>query len=319
MARQAGRAVVITGASSGIGRATAHAFAKERANLVLAARGEAALGEAARECRRIGARAVAVPTDMRDPEAVRLLAVMAAETFGGIDVWVNNAGGGVVGRYWEAPLADHRATVETDLLGYMHGAYAALPCFLDQGQGTLINVVSIGGLIPTPYASAYAAAKAGVRAFARSLAQELAPWPGIQVCSVFPYFVDTPGVHHAANRTGRALKPAPFVLRPEQVAEAILALARAPRPEVVVGVMGKLGRLGHALAPGLVETTLRLGIDAYLAQAEPAPATDGNLFHPVQAPMAVTGGWRRPGLRTAAVGLGFAAAGFLATRALARR
>ena len=143
MARQAGRAVVITGASSGIGRATAHAFAKERANLVLAARGEAALGEAARECRRIGARAVAVPTDMRDPEAVRLLAVMAAETFGGIDVWVNNAGGGVVGRYWEAPLADHRATVETDLLGRLESSYVALVNAREEscgGDATLENL-----------------------------------------------------------------------------------------------------------------------------------------------------------------------------------
>ncbi|MEK0084706.1 SDR family oxidoreductase [Benzoatithermus flavus] len=309
-------AVVITGASSGIGRATAQAFAREGACLALCARGAEALQETVRECRRLGGHAFGVPTDTRDPEAVKRLARMAAETFGGIGVWVNNAGGGAVGRYWEVPIAAHRATVETDLLGYLHGAHAALPYFLDRGRGVLVNNISIGGLIPTPYAASYAAAKTAVRAFADSLRQELASWPDIHVCSVFPYFVDTPGIYHAANYTGRALKPAPFVVRPEQVAAAVLGLAREPRREVVVGIMGKLGRLEHAIAPRLVEAALRLGTEAYLAQAKTAPVSDGNLFHPMPEPMAVTGGWRHSGLRTAAAVLGLAAAGFLAVRAI---
>jgi short-subunit dehydrogenase len=318
MAQRAGRAVVITGASSGIGRATAHAFAREGACLALCARGPEALDEAVRECRSLGGHAIGVPTDTRDAEAVKRLARMAAETFGGIAVWVNNAGGGAVGRYWEVPLEAHRATIETDLLGYMHGAYAALPYFLDQGSGILINNISIGGLIPTPYAAAYAAAKTAVKAFSDSLRQELAPWPGIQVCSVYPYFVDTPGVHHAANYTGRALKPAPFVIRPQEVAETILGLAHAPRRETVVGMMGKLGRLEHMIAPRLVEAVLRIGTEAYLSRAAHAPVTDGNLFRPAVEPMQVAGGWRRSGTRMAAAALGLAAAGFLATRAIPR-
>lgn len=146
----ADHAVVITGASSGIGRATAHAFARTGARLVLCARGQEALNEVVRECRELGAPAIAIPTDMRDADAVQRLARMAAETFGGIAVWVNNAGGGAVGRFWEVPLEAHRATVELDLLGYMHGAYAALPYFLNQGRGVLINTNSVGGFVPTP-------------------------------------------------------------------------------------------------------------------------------------------------------------------------
>jgi short-subunit dehydrogenase len=317
--RWGGRAVVITGASSGIGRATAHRFAREGAGLALCARGPEALEATVRECRRLGGHAIGVPADTRDPAAMERLARMAAETFGGIGIWINNAGGGAVGRYWEVPLDAHRATIETDLLGYMHGAYAALPHFLDQEQGVLINVNSIGGLMPTPYSAAYAAAKAGLRALADSLRQELAPWPGIQVCSVYPYFVDTPGVHHAANYTGRTLKPAPFVIRPEKVAETIFELAHAPQRDTVVGLMGKLGRLEYGIAPRLVEAALRIGTEAYLARAAESPVTDGNLFQPLPEPMQVTGGWRRPGMRTAATTLGLAAAGFLAARAVARR
>lgn len=311
------RAVVITGASSGIGRATARAFARHGARLVLCARGPEALEEAVRECRGLGAVAVGVPTDVRDPEAVRRLAVMAAQTFGGIAMWVNNAGGGAVGRFWEVPLDAHRATVELDLLAYMHGAYAALPYFLAQGTGTLVNVNSIGGLIPTPYAAAYAAGKAGARAFADSLRLELRPWPRIHVCNVYPYFVDTPGIHHAANYTGREVKPGAFATPPEDVADTIVALARHPRHEVMVGLLGKIARVQHRLAPRAVEWALERGISAYFSRARPEPRSDGNLFAATPGPMTVHGGFGGPSKGTAATAavLGIAMAGCLAAYA----
>jgi short-subunit dehydrogenase len=306
------RAVVITGASSGLGRAAAHAFARRGANLVLCARGPEALQETAAECRRMGAAAVAIPTDVRDPQAVRRLARMAAETFGGIGVWINNAGTGAVGSYWEVPIEAHRATIETNLLGCIHGAHAALPYFVERGRGVLINTVSIGGFVPTPYAAAYAASKFGIRALSDSLRQELARWPDVRVCAVYPYFLDTPGVQHAANYTGRRLKPAPFVYRPEVVAEAMVRLVEHPRPQAVVGALAKLGKLGHQLAPGLVEWTMARGMEAYFSVAGRAPVTEGAIFEPMREPKAVHGGWRHP-LRRAGVAaaVGLAGAGLL--------
>ena len=110
-------AVVITGASSGVGRATAHAFARRGARLALTARAAGPLEEAAHECEEFGGRAIVVPADVTDPSAMRQLADAAAREFGGLDVWVNNAGLGVVSRFHEVPIEAHRRTVETNLLG----------------------------------------------------------------------------------------------------------------------------------------------------------------------------------------------------------
>src|SRR5688500_15701818 len=131
--------VVITGGSSGVGRATAHAFARRGAQLVLAARSAGPLEDTARECVRLGGEAIAVAADVADPDAMRRLARAAVERFDGIDVWINNAGLGVVGRFDEVPIEAHRRVIETNLLGYLHGAHAVLPQFIEQGAGVQIN------------------------------------------------------------------------------------------------------------------------------------------------------------------------------------
>lgn len=284
--------VVITGASSGVGRATAHAFARQGASLVLTARAPDPLDDVVAECAACGGRAVAIPADVADADAMGRVADAAAERFGGLDVWVNNAGLGVVGRFDQVPLEAHRRVIETNLLGYMNGAYAALPHFIEQEHGTLINNVSIGGFVPTPYAAAYAASKFGVRAFSNSLRQELQAWPDIHVCAVYPFFMDTPGVQHGANYTGRALQPAPPVYAPERTAQAIVDLVTRPRREVVVGAMARLAKWQYQLAPALVEWGLARFIEFYLSRAEPSPVTAGNLYQPMPERAAVHGGWR---------------------------
>ena len=284
--------VVITGASSGVGRATAHAFARRGANLVLTARAAGPLEDAAAECESLGGRAVAFPADVTSPDAMRRVADVAIGHFGGLDVWVNNAGLGVVGRFHEAPIEAHRRVIETNLLGYLHGAHAALPHFIEQEQGVLINNVSIGGFVPTPYAAAYAASKFGIRAFCNSLRQELRAWPDIHVCAVYPYFMDTPGVQHGANYTGRALQPAPPVYAPEKTAEAIVHLVERPRHQVMVGAIARLAKLEYQLAPRLVEWGLARFTEAYLSRAEPSPVTAGNLYEPMSEKAGVHGGWR---------------------------
>ena len=287
--------VVLTGASSGIGRATAMAFAREGARLVLAARGLEALDRVAAECENAGAQALAVPTDVTDADALRRLASAAIERFGHIDVWINNVGVGAVGAFDTTPVEAHQRIVECNLIGAMNGAHAVLPHFRQRGHGTLINMVSLGGWAVAPYAAAYTASKFGLRGFSEALRAELASLPGIHVCEVYPAFVDTPGLLHGANYTGRRISPPPLLLDPRRVAAALVALSQSPRAVTAIGSAAWPGRLAHAIAPELSSRLTAQLTDRALRHADPAPITNGNLFEPSRV-HTVDGGFRKPGM-----------------------
>jgi short-subunit dehydrogenase len=313
------KVVVITGASSGIGRATALSFARHGARLLLAARRAEVLAEVAAECEQLGGWALAVPTDVTDARAVQHLA-QTAQHFGGIDIWVNNAGGGAVGRFEDVPLAAHEQVIKLNLLGYLYGAHAVLPYFRQQGHGTIINVISLGSWVPEPYTASYSASKYGLRGLMDTLRAELSNEPRIHVCDVHPSYIDTPGFQHGANYVGRVIKPAPPVFPAQKVADTIVAVARHPRRSVMVGWPAPALRWSYALAPGLVGRMSRRLFDVYFKQAKPAPVAENSLFRPVPAPHGadISGGWRRPTTPRNGQWLGALLAAGLAVGLLAR-
>ncbi|MFE1382441.1 SDR family oxidoreductase [Streptomyces sp. NPDC058740] len=317
-------AVVVTGASSGIGRVTATEFARHGARVVLAARSADALEEVARECRRRGGEALVVVTDVTDERAVEALADRAVGRFGRIDVWVNAAGVGILGRVDQVPGPELRRLLDVNVLGVVHGARAALAVMRRQGHGVLIDVASaLGGRITAPYMSGYAMSKAAVVAFDEVLHEELALLGErhVLVRTVLPGGVDTPFFRHAADLSGRGLRSLPPVATPERVARAIVRTARRPgRRVVLVGPYARPLAVGRRLAPGLVRRAVARRTDgSYLADgAEAGPATSGVLWAPSGRSAAAHGG-RHGGLRTAARRAAGTAALLAASRAVLPR
>ncbi len=284
--------VVITGASSGIGRATAYRIARMGGNVVLTARNQEALHTVAHDCERLGGRAMAFVADVTDEDAMISIARQVIEVFGRIDVWVNNAGVMAFGRFEDIPSTVYRRVIETNLFGYINGARAVLPYFLRQGRGTLINIGSMSEKTAYPYASAYGLSKLAVSGFSRSVRMELRNMPGIHVCTVSPAGIDTPLFQHSANYFGKTVKAIEPVYSPERVARAVTGLIDNPKEEIIVGNAGKFMALLNRISPALTERLYAGQVESSHFEDRPAGPTEGNLFEPMEQYDALTGGWR---------------------------
>lgn len=284
--------VVITGASRGLGYATALAFARQGARLVLGARSADTLATAALACRAAGGTALGVPTDVTEARAVQALATAAIAHFGRIDVWINAAGASALGRFDRTPLAAHRRVIDTALCGALHGAYTVLPHFRARGQGVFIQPVGLNAWVPRPDATAANAAQAGLRGLCSSLRADMAPWPGVQVCEVLTSAIDTPGWRLQANYTGRRVRPAGPLLDAHRVAQVLLAVARRPRAHTRVGWPVWPARWGQALLPATWQRGWRWAQALLRRRAPAAPGTAGHLFAPAQGLPEADGGLR---------------------------
>ena len=262
------KVVVITGASTGIGRATAIAFAQAGARVALAARSAEALAQLAAE---LGGsqRALAIPTDVSDPAQCQQLIDRTVEAFGRVDALINNAGMVVSGLFESLMPEDMTYQFAVNFFGAIHCTQAALP-YLKASRGVIVNVSSVAGLIGTPTSSAYSASKAAMNAWARALWVEMQPY-GVGVVTVCPYF--TSGVKLAEkgilregslHSTPQKRRHAPGTQTAEEVAQAILkATHRRPRI-VVLSPAGKLIWLLDRLFPWLTDWVMARGLPRLL-------------------------------------------------------
>jgi NAD(P)-dependent dehydrogenase (short-subunit alcohol dehydrogenase family) len=289
------RVVVVTGASSGIGRATAIACAGRGDRLVLASRSAEALAAAARDC--AGAQTLCVPTDVADPAAVDRLIAAAVDRFGRVDAVVHSVTVVAYGRFEQVPAAAFGQVVTTTITGAANVARSTLRLFREQGGGQLVVVGSLLGKIVTPYLSSYVTAKWGLHGLVRTLQVEARETRGIGISLISPGGVNTPVYRQAASYLGRGGRPPPPVDPPEKVARAVLRAIERPRRETSVGIANPIVVLGFRALPAvfdlLVTPLMRLG-GVTRDRVEP---NDGNVFTAVPTGEAVHDRWRRDARR----------------------
>ena len=253
-----GKVVIVTGASSGIGEATARQFGREGANVVLAARRVDRLEALAREIGAMGtgAKPLVVAADLSKLEDIQALIDQTLETFGRIDVLVNNAGFGRLDWLENLdPKKDIEAQFDVNVLGVVQTTRQALPIMIKQRSGHIINMCSMAGLVATPTYTIYAASKHAVHGFSEALRREVKPW-GIDVSMIYPGGVKTEfGEHAGIKRKTKATTPKFLLLSAEDVGRAVVQLVRHPRAMQVIPWLWSLTALLNKLFPSVVDYT----------------------------------------------------------------
>lgn len=293
--------VVITGASSGIGRTTARMFAAAGARLVLGSRNAESLNEIVHEIAETGGIAHAIPTDVTRREHVEQLADAALNYFGRIDTWVNNAGISIFATFDKLTDEEIRRIMDVNFMGTIYGIQAALPRMRAQGEGTIINVASVAGKRAIPLQSIYSASKFAIVGLGEALRTELANEPAeINVCTICPPSINTPFFDHVLTKEGIAPKPMAPVYEPETVAEAIISCAQNPQREVLIGSAGKMLALFNTIAPGLTDWFMaKSGVSGQLTDDPKSSSEVNNLFE-IPPDKRERGGWTAQGTREGA-------------------
>jgi NAD(P)-dependent dehydrogenase (short-subunit alcohol dehydrogenase family) len=275
--------VVITGASAGVGRATARAFAQRGARIGLLARGRDGLEAARREIEDAGGQALALPVDVADAKAIEAAADSVEETFGPIDVWVNNAMVSVFSPVKDMTAEEFRRVTEVTYLSYVYGTLAALNRMLPRDAGVIIQVGSALAYRGIPLQSAYCGAKHAIQGFTESLRCELLhDGSKVRVAMVQMPALNTPQFSWVRSRLPRKPQPVPPIFQPELAAEAIMWSADHDRPELYVGWPTVKAIVGNKIAPRLADWYLaRNGYEAQQMDIPAQPDRPDNLWQPL--------------------------------------
>ena len=271
--------MVITGASSGIGLATAKAAAKEGASLVLASRNKEELEKVVKEIKNEGGEAIYVVADVGKKEDVQKIADKAIEKFGQFDTWVNDAGIAIYGRLEEVSDEDNKRLFDTNVWGVVYGSLIAVKHMKNRG-GAIINLGSVLSDVSIPLQGMYSATKHAVKGFTDALRVELEEEEaGISVTLIKPSGINTPYPEHAKNYTDRELTLPPPVYEPEEVANAILYAATHQQRDLMVGGGGKAMSLTNKYVPGLMDWISENFMSKQEVKDKPARYKDSSLHH----------------------------------------
>jgi NAD(P)-dependent dehydrogenase (short-subunit alcohol dehydrogenase family) len=276
--------VVITGASGGIGRATARLFAERGANVGLIARGEEGLAGAVQDVETAGGKPLSLPTDVANFAQVECAARLAEEHFGPIDTWINVAFASVFAPFREITPEEFRRVTEVSYLGFVHGTMAALTRMRPRDRGTIVQVGSALGARSIPLQSGYCGAKHAINGFTSSLRCELLhERSGVHVTVVQMPAVNTPQFSWVRSKLPRHPQPVPPIYQPEVAARGVLYAADHPqRRQYWVGASTAATILANKFVPALLDRYLaRTGFDSQQTDAEPAHDGPGNLDRPV--------------------------------------
>jgi NAD(P)-dependent dehydrogenase (short-subunit alcohol dehydrogenase family) len=277
------RVAIVTGASAGVGRATARALAGRGWSLGLLARGDDGLKAVVEEAEAFGVRALALPVDVNDAAAVAVAAATVERELGPIHAWVNDAMTSVFGPFMDVPLQDFRRVTEVDYFGYVNGTRAALERMLPRDRGVIVQVGSALAYRGIPFQSAYCGAKHAIQGFTDSVRSELHHLhSGVRICEVQLPALNTPQFRWVKSFLPMEARPVPPIYQPEIAAEAIAWVIEHPRRETWVGLPTVATIVANAIAPGLLDRYLgRTGLRSQQTDEPLDRARPFNLYEPV--------------------------------------